>query len=311
MAFFERLPSATAAAQSVLPDRSAGPGRVLAAVDRIEGSRWADSLITSLRGIVRLMPSGTRDVLHGTWLGHPVHPALVQLPIGTWTSAALLDLIPGRGKGAGALIAVGVASAAPAAVAGFADWAELRKPQARVGLVHAAANSAAIVLYTASVVSRIRGRGLRGRGYAFAGLATASLGGALGGHLAYRQGAGVNHAEQVAAVVEPGWHLLGQLSEFPVGEPVQRVFSDVPVLVLRAADDTVQVMADRCSHMAGPLSEGEIIDGCVRCPWHGSLFRLSDGWNLEGPATAPQPVFETRVTAGRVTARLPEERKEL
>lgn len=35
-----------------------------------------------------------------------------------------------------------------------------------------------------------------------------------------------------------------------------------------------------------------------------SLFRLSDGWNVEGPATAPQPAFETRVVDGRVEARL-------
>ncbi|RKN10478.1 Rieske 2Fe-2S domain-containing protein [Streptomyces radicis] len=317
MAFFERVPratdaadAATTAATSLLPDPE-GPGRVLAAVDRIEGARWADPLIKPLRGVVRRLPPPTRDVLHGRWLGHPVHPALVQVPLGTWTSAALLDLIPGKGRGAGALIAVGLVSAAPAAVAGLADWADLRKPQARVGLVHAAANSAAIACYAASLVARLRGRRLRGRALGFAGLTSATVGGALGGHLAYRQAAGANHAEQVAAVVEPGWHLLGSLSEFPVGTPVVRVVSGVPVMVLREPDDVVRVIADRCSHMAGPLSEGEIADGCVTCPWHGSVFRLSDGWNIRGPATAPQPVFETRVTTGRVMARLPGETKEL
>jgi nitrite reductase/ring-hydroxylating ferredoxin subunit len=59
--------------------------------------------------------------------------------------------------------------------------------------------------------------------------------------------------------------------------------------------------------MAGPLSQGEVVDGCVRCPWHGSTFRLADGWNVRGPATSPQPAFETRLVDGRVEARLVED----
>jgi nitrite reductase/ring-hydroxylating ferredoxin subunit/uncharacterized membrane protein len=309
MAFFQKMPAATASLRSLLPDPQR-PGRVLAAMDRLEAARWADPLIRPLRGAVHTLPAGARDLLHGTWLGHPVHPLMVQIPIGTWMSAAVLDLAPGRRRGAGVLVAVGLATAGPAAVAGWADWAELRKPQARVGLAHAAANSAAVALYAASLTARLRGRRLAGRGLGWAGLATVGLGGALGGHLAYRQGAGVNHGEPVPAVVEPGWLPLGTLADFPVGRPVRRVLGEVPVMVHREPEGTVRVLADRCGHQAGPLSEGEIADGCVRCPWHGSTFRLSDGWHERGPATAPQPVFETRVTGGRVTVRLPGEAKE-
>jgi nitrite reductase/ring-hydroxylating ferredoxin subunit len=84
---------------------------------------------------------------------------------------------------------------------------------------------------------------------------------------------------------------------------------EVPVLVVREPGDLVHVLADRCSHLSGPLSEGKLTDdGCVECPWHGSLFRLADGENLRGPATAPQPVFDSRVTAeGQVEVRLPED----
>ncbi|UCM91998.1 Rieske 2Fe-2S domain-containing protein [Streptomyces marincola] len=274
-------------------------------MDRVESAGAADPLIGALRAVVRTIPSGARDILHGTWLGHPVHPILVQVPIGTWLSAAVLDLAPGRRRGAGVLVAVGLAAAAPAAVAGWADWADLRKPQARVGLVHAAANSAAVALYGASLAARLRGRRVAGRGLGFAGLVVVGVGGAIGGHLAYRQAAGVNHAEQVPALVQPGWHALGDLGEFPVGEPVRRTVEDVAVLVVREPGGAVRALADRCSHQAGPLSAGDISDGCVRCPWHGSVFRLSDGWHVQGPATAPQPVFETRVTDGRVAIRLP------
>ncbi|MDT0319956.1 Rieske 2Fe-2S domain-containing protein [Streptomyces millisiae] len=286
------------------------PGPVLSAMDRVEGSRRADPLIPPLRGAVRAMPAGFRDALHGTWLGHPAHPAMVQIPIGTWMSAAVLDLLPGRRRAAGLLVAAGLTAAAPAALAGLADWAELRKPQMRVGLVHAATNVAAVAMYTASLSARLRGRRMAGRGWGYAGLATVSLGGALGGHLAYRQAAGANHADQVAAALEPGWHPLGALDDFPIGTPATATVLDVPVLVFRETADTLRVLADRCNHMGGPLSEGEVAEGCVRCPWHGSTFRLTDGWNVTGPATAPQPAFEARVVDGRVEVRLPAEDKE-
>ncbi|GAA0286297.1 hypothetical protein GCM10010302_25710 [Streptomyces polychromogenes] len=283
-----------------------GPGPLLAAVDRLERAPQADALIAGLRSAVRALPLGpVRDLLHGRPLGHPAHPLLVQVPIGTWLSAAVLDLLPERHRAAApVLVGVGLAAAAPAAAAGWADWAELPPEQARTGLVHALANTAGVALYAASLAARTRGRHRRGRALALAGLATVGAAGALGGHLAYRQAAGANHAEQVGHMVRDGWHHLGAATAFPVGRAVLARIDGVDVLVVREDDNNVHALADRCSHMGGPLSEGELEDGCVRCPWHGSRFRLSDGWNVEGPATAPQPAFETRVVAGRVEARL-------
>ncbi|MGK5532514.1 Rieske 2Fe-2S domain-containing protein [Streptomyces sp. URMC 129] len=302
MAFYDTL-------RTLLPEPGR-PGRVLTAVDRLEGTRWADPLMGPLRGAVRTLPEGARDVLHGTWLGHPVHPLMVQVPIGTWMSAAVLDLLPGRRRSAGALVALGLTAALPAALAGLTDWAELRKPQKRVGLAHAATNTAAVALYAASLSARLRGRRLAGRALGFAGLATVGAGGALGGHLAYRQAAGANHTDVVPAAMEPGWHPLGRLDAFPVGVLVRHMLGEIPVVVYREPGGTIRVLADRCAHMGGPLSDGSVVDGCVRCPWHGSTFRLSDGWNVHGPATAPQPAFECRVTEGHVEARLPAEDKE-
>lgn len=284
------------------PDR---PGRVLTAVEKLEGTSRLDPALGPLRRAVRALPlGGARDVLHGRWLGHPAHPLMVQIPIGAWMSAAVLDLLPGQRRGADTLVGLGLTAAAPAALAGWVDWAELRKPQMRVGLVHAATNITAVGLYAASLSARLRGRRGLGRALGFAGLTAVGIGGGLGGHLSYRQAAGANHAEQVPAVVEPGWHPIGDVADLPVGEPVRRHVGETPLLVVREVGGQVHALADRCSHMAGPLSQGEIVDGCVRCPWHGSTFRLSDGWNVRGPATAPQPAFETRVVDGRVEARL-------
>jgi nitrite reductase/ring-hydroxylating ferredoxin subunit/uncharacterized membrane protein len=285
--------------------RRTAQNRLLRLLDRLEREPRGDAVIGVLRERVRSLPLGRgRDVLHGRWLGHPAHPLLVQVPIGSWLSAAVLDLRPGRSREAGLLVGVGLATAAPAALAGAVDWAELHRQQQRVGLVHAAANVAAVGLYAASLVSRARGRTLAGRAYGFLGLTAVGAGGMLGGHLAYRQASGANHAEEVPHVVSQGWRRIGGVDEFPVGRAVRRAVDDVPILVVRETGGTLHALAERCSHLAGPLSEGTVADGCVQCPWHGSVFRLSDGWNVRGPATAPQPAFDTRITDGHVEIRL-------
>ena len=159
----------------------------------------------------------------------------------------------------------------------------------RVGVVHALANTAAVALYAASLAAPDRAaRGLR-----LAGLTTVAAGGLLGGHLAFRQSAGANQAEPVPHLTEPGWHDLmtaAELAGLAAGQPARRTLGDVPVVVVRD-EQGVYVLAERCSHLSGPLSEGDYRDGCLSCPWHGSTFRVSDGTVARGPATAPQPVF--------------------
>lgn len=279
--------------------------RVLWFLDRLERAPWADPVIDALRARIRSLPLGRgRDVLHGRGLGHPLHPLMVQVPIGTWLSAAVLDLRPRPSREADLLVGVGLAAALPAALTGATDWADLHREQMRVGLVHAMANSTAVALYTASLACRIMGRPGPGRAYGFLGLSAVGIGGMLGGHLAYRQASGANHAEEVPHLVTEGWHQIGAVEDFPAGELVRRSVDDVPLVVVRELGGTMDALAERCSHLAGPLSEGTVADGCVQCPWQGSVFRLSDGWNVRGPATAPQPAFDTRIVDGRVEVRL-------
>lgn len=262
-----------------------------------------------------------RDVLHGVWLGHPLHPALVQLPIGAFVSASLIDLMPGTGAGgrraAAGLIGTGVLASLPAAVAGAADFAAGHEEQQRTGLVHMAANVTALGCYLASLRRRARGSQFTGVLAALGGLGCVMVGGLLGGHMAYRQAVGANHAEEVPHVSPGEWRDVGPLADFPDRQPVRRMADDVPVMVIRQEQD-VAVLADRCSHASGPLHEGMLLRGidgsggaasgdgelCVECPWHKSVFRVSDGAVVHGPATAPQPGFDTRIVNHRVQVRV-------
>jgi nitrite reductase/ring-hydroxylating ferredoxin subunit/uncharacterized membrane protein len=282
--------------------------------DRLEHAEGLDRVVEPVQQVVRRLPPGrVRDALHGVWLGHPVHPVLVQVPVGAWMSAAFLDALGTDGDGARHLIGLGLLASVPAAVAGSADWAEMHEQQMRTGVVHAAANTAAIGLYTGSLLARARRRTGLGKALGYAGLAAVAVGGLLGGDISYRQAGGANHAEEIPHLVPTGWQDLTPLAKLTAGEPVKAMLGEVPVFVLRD-ENQVFVLANKCSHMSGPLSDGELSDGeltggrkdrCVTCPWHGSVFRVRDGAVVHGPATADQPVFQTRIQEGIVQVCLP------
>ncbi len=274
----------------------------MTAISRLEQAAGLDRVITASQRVVRrLVPGRARDALYGVWLGHPLHPVLVQAPVGAWLSAAVLDLFPDGEQQSRRLVAFGLITAVPAALAGAADWSEQHEQQMRVGVVHAAANITASSLYAASLA--VPGRRTR-KTLRFAGLITSGAGGLLGGHISFRQAGGANQAEAVPHLVEPGWHDVMPAKVVRAQRVAKAMIGEVPVVAI-ADGSQVHVLADRCSHLSGPLSDGEVGDGCLTCPWHGSTFRISDGSVVHGPATAPQPVFETRVRRGVVQACLP------
>ncbi|MFJ6383684.1 Rieske 2Fe-2S domain-containing protein [Kitasatospora sp. NPDC092039] len=270
-------------------------------------ARWdvLDAPARPLAEAVEALPLGPyRDALHGVWLGHPLHPALIHLPLGCWMSAGVLDYLPGGRRSADALVAVGLLAAGPTALTGWVDWARLDPPRRRTGLVHALCNTTGVLLYGGSLLARCRGHRARGRLLGLAGLTAVSVGAALGGHLTYRLAAGPDRAAAVPRLGPTDWVALGAVEDFPPGKPVRATAGELAVVVVREGEDC-HVLAERCSHLSGPLSEGAVVDGCLRCPWHGSEFRLRDGEVVHGPATAPQPVLETRVLSGHLEVRLP------
>ena len=164
----------------------------------IERARALDPPVAVMHRLAAAVarPGVVHDALVGTWLGHALHPLLTDLPIGFWTSASALDLIGGRRSrpAADRLLALGLASAVPTTATGLAEWLHADRRAQRVGVVHAAANTAGMALYTASLVARIRGRRGRGVVLALAGATAASLGGYLGGHLSVARKVGTRDA---------------------------------------------------------------------------------------------------------------------
>jgi nitrite reductase/ring-hydroxylating ferredoxin subunit/uncharacterized membrane protein len=263
----------------------------------------ADAIAKQVR---KLVPAGpVKDALTGSWLGHALHPVLTDVPVGTWTSALLLDWLGGRDSAPAAdrLIGIGLAAAAPTFATGWLDYADSvvgDETVKRVGIVHAVSNGGAALLFAGSLAARRNGARGRGKLLALAGGALMGAGAYLGGHLSFAEGIGVDRTAFEDA--DPEWTDVLADAELREGDPRCVEADGVPVLVVRDGGELF-ALSDTCAHRGGALHEGTIEDGCVRCPLHSSTFRLRDGALIQGPSAYPQPAWETRVQAGRVEIR--------
>lgn len=274
-------------------------------IGRVERAEFLDAPANMLADLVgeRLKPGPIKNLLSGTGTGHPAHPILILLPLGSWASAFFLDLVGGRDAGtataARSLIVIGNLTALPTALTGLSDWADTQGAERRVGLVHAVLNVTALGLFTTSAVARranARGAGVL---TAALGMGIVSASGWLGGHLAYARGVGTDTTAFEVAPTD--WTDVAAVEDVS-DKPVRVDAGGVPVLLIRHGGE-LRALSDRCTHRGGPLHEGTIEDGCVECPWHGSRFRLTDGQIARGPATRPQRAFEVRTLDGRVQVR--------
>lgn len=248
------------------------------------------------------------DFLNGTWLGHPLHPAITDVPVGAWTVGFALDGVQMLAKtrrfmaGADAAVTIGLAGALISAVSGLADWQYSVGRARRVGMAHALLNIAAAGWYTTSVVCRLRGKRKAGQFTGMAGYAMAIFSAYLGGDLVFGERMGVSHAPEQVPPSEYTPVLADR--ELPEGGLKQVRAGEVAVVLARSGGQ-IYALAESCAHLGGPLSEGTLEDGCVVCPWHGSRFALADGRIINGPATFPQPCYDVRVRDGLIEVRNP------
>ena len=276
---------------------------------RIEKIDKLDSIADPIGDAVKkLIPRGRmKDLLSGTWLGHQLHPLLTDIPIGSFTSATILDLVGGRSlqPAANLLAGIGVVATVPTAAAGLADWSDTYGPGRRVGVVHAAANVVGVGFYTASIIARHRGNRFSATALGLMGMGVMTVGGYLGGHLSLVRGIGVNRTMMEDPSTD--WTPVASSDDLVEGKPLLVELGDVPVLLYRSGAVPYAV-SNRCTHAGGPLNEGQFDDAsaegpCVTCPWHQSVFRLADGTVVHGPATVPEPSYEVRTVDGKLEVR--------
>jgi nitrite reductase/ring-hydroxylating ferredoxin subunit/uncharacterized membrane protein len=276
----------------------------LASFDALDGP--VKKLAKQIRSLKS--PPPVNEALSGTWLGHPVHPLLILLPMGNWTSAVLLDWLGGEDAETAAdlLLGAGIVTALPTIATGYSDWADTEPASdtvRRIGAVHAALNGSATTLFATSLAARASGDRGRGKLLALAGFAAIGLGGYLGGHLTYAEGVGVNMATFEGYPED--WTAV--LADAAIGEGEMRAVDvgGVPILIARHGGE-VFALSNTCVHRGGQLDQGELVGDCVQCPLHASRFRLEDGSVEQGPAAYPQPALEARVRDGSIEVRAPQ-----
>lgn len=273
-------------------------------------AKAAEAYQPAVRAILSGAGRPTQDLLHGTPLGHPLHPLITDVPIGSWTVAAVLDTLELAGRSdtafaADLAIALGMASATLAIASGYAEWSDTTDEPRTLGFAHALLNGVAFVGYSASLALRRSGRRPAGIAAAFAAYAVVGLAGYIGGELSYGMQLGMRHTGEP---VDPPNDFTGVIAAaaLPAEGAVRADFAGVPVLLSRQGDGVAAISAV-CTHRGGPLERGKFEGGCVRCPWHDSVFKLADGALVAGPASFPQPRFEARIAGENVELRMLQE----
>ncbi len=243
-----------------------------------------------------------KDILNGVWLGHPLHPALTDVPIGAFTAAVVLDLA-GERRGADLAVATGVAGMVASAVSGTADAVDTFGDEQVHATVHATVMVSSLAAYLASLWLRLTRPAARPLAIllGLVGYAGVASGAYVGGEVAFRDGNMVDrHAWRSTG---SAWKAL-DVTDIPEGRLVKAMAGKEPIAIYRSGD-AIDAIHATCAHAGGPLDRGSVEDGCVTCPWHGSVFRLSDGHVVHGPAVYDQPAYEVRqAESGGYEARL-------
>lgn len=276
-------------------------GRALERAEHLPGlESAAQSLGTTLRPVRESRVGGRLfDLLHGRMMGHALHPALSDLPIGLWFGAVVLD-VAGYEHAALILAVGGIVAGLAAAVTGVADWTVSDGRDRRMGLLHGILQTIAILIVAVSVVLRLVDAVLVGQILGAGGLALSMGAAYLGGHLVLGRGVMVDHTAWIRGPRK--WTRALELANLPEGQP-KAVQLEQRQVLLFLQGRTISAMENACTHAGGPLSLGPVTDGVVKCPWHGSCFRLRDGAVVKGPASHPQPMLDARVLDGWVEVR--------
>ena len=251
--------------------------------------RWAHALFGAMPPI--------RDLLQGRWLGHPLHAAITDIPIGLLLGSVVLDLI-GQPTAADITLVATILFMLAAALSGLADYSETDGLARTRGTLHATLMVIALVMLVVSAVMRAGAPADRTVPIALSiiGFLIVTAGAFVGGDVASVAGNMVSrHAFRAAGTkwIRLDSGTVEDLALLPEAAPTKMRAGANDLVVVRVGD-TLHAMHDVCAHAGGPLHEGRVVDGCIECPWHASRFRLTDGLAKRGPTVYDQPAYEIR-----------------
>lgn len=283
-----------------------------AAMDRLLSTfaarnSWLDSVSEKITSLAEPLfgehgPQEIKDVLYGVPLGHPLHPMLTDITIGAWTTSMIMDVLR-EDEASDVALKIGTASSVATALTGIAQYYDATNDEEprRIGAAHAGMNVAALGLYVLAIALRNNDHRAAGIATAWMGHSCASVAGWMGGHLSFALGIGVKRGIDTPEI--DGWQDTGLTStDLSDGDLAYVEIDDTPVMVLRKGAELFATTSV-CSHLAGPLEEGDLDGAQVTCPWHGSVFDLRDGRVVHGPATVPLTTYDVRLVNGRIEVR--------
>lgn len=255
--------------------------------------RWITAIFRPMRPI--------KDLLNGTWLGHPLHSAVTDVPIGSLVVAVVLDLL-GQPVGADVALLATVLFMIAAAIAGAADYVDTDGTARVRATLHSTLMVIALVVLLISLVVRTGSPADRAVPVilSIVGLLVVTAGAFVGGDVVYALGNMVSrHAFRGAGAkwIRLDTYEVTDLATLPVATPV-KARAGINDLVLVRIGANVHAMHAVCSHAGGPLDQGAVVDGCLECPWHGSRFWVDNGHVARGPALYDQPAYELREAEG-------------
>lgn len=309
-------PAVTAPATSPATSETAALAEREPLIDRIAAG--LQNGIKVLIGSQHRPPRLFKSLLHGTWLGHPLHSVVTDIPITAWLLTAVFDVLwllaPDANlwaaRAAQATTVAGMGGALGAIATGSADWSDTFGHERRVGLLHGLLNTLATLLYAVSLALRFgvfggtldlapaAGENMTAAILGFVGLGVMLFAAYLGGDLVFGNATGVNHTHFEPMVEQ--YERVAALAEVP-DNSMRRVVSaaGAPVLLIRLGE-RVYAIGSTCSHDGGPLHEGTLQKNAVQCPWHGARFSIKSGRVLTGPATSNVPRYDVRIRDGQV-----------
>jgi nitrite reductase/ring-hydroxylating ferredoxin subunit len=282
--------------------------------------RWARPLSRLWNGTARLVEAffGVlgrpgklfQDFLNGAWLGHSLHPVVVDVVVGGSTMALLLQVAIWLGVAdlhtalpwvVGLTWLAGVS----AIVTGLTDFKDTAAGDERyvVGL-HGLINIVATAVLIGAFAMLLAGADGVAGWLILVGFLILSVGAFIGGHVVFKYGYMVNHNAFAAGKTAKEFTPVLPVAELAEATPTKALLGATALVVVRRGD-LVFALKETCSHAGGPLSKGKLAGDTIVCPWHGSAFRLRDGAVRHGPAATRQVAYRARISGAQVEVQGP------